>query len=54
MDGNLNIRIQKDKTLNESEIKIQSMFVEENKNVENNENQTLVLERKKLRRFCLA
>lgn len=48
MDGELNIRLQKDVTLEEGEIKIQSLFVEKNKIIEDkNKDHTLVLERNK-------
>lgn len=51
MDGDLKIRLQKDKSLEEGEFKIQSLFLEaddgkQDKNNENN-NRTMVLERKK-------
>jgi len=48
MDGELNIRLQKDKTLEEGEIKIQSLFVEKNHITQDaGGDHTLVLEKKK-------
>lgn len=48
MDGELKIRIQKDKNLSEGELKIQSLFLTDNRTRQDeNDSHTLVLERKK-------
>ncbi|MBO6303529.1 MAG: DUF3662 domain-containing protein [Selenomonadaceae bacterium] len=47
MDGELKIRIQKDMSIKEGEIKIQSLFLEEHTNNNPIDSHTLVLERKK-------